>query len=98
MNPHDDTTEPMTPSRIVTQWLADLPEDTSELHHITSTEWQQLYAAINSLIEQEKRAYLQSVLRSRAKTNPDATIKELYEGLYEQKHEYRAAQLKKGTQ
>ena len=44
-------------------------------------------------VDEAEQSYLQSVLRSRAKTNPDITIKELYEGLYEQKHDYRSAQL-----
>jgi len=49
--------------------------------------------AINNYINSREKSYLKSVLRSRAKTNPDMTIKELYEGLYEQKHDYRGAEL-----
>jgi hypothetical protein len=42
-------------------------------------------------VEEAEKQYLKSVLRSRAKTNPDMTMKEFYEGTYNQKHDYRGA-------
>lgn len=42
-------------------------------------------------IEQAEKAYFQSVMRSRAKTDPDMTIKEFYERQFEQKHNYKGA-------
>lgn len=107
---HDDTPEPMTVEQIERILRFNCPascdgngtyaEDDGEGNpEPAQCQWCYEYGMpARAAVEQEKRAYLQSVLRSRAKTNPDVTIKELYEGLYEQKHDYRAAQLKKGTQ
>lgn len=44
-------------------------------------------------VERAEKAYFQSVLRSRAKTDPDMTLKEFYEGQFEQKHSYKGQQL-----
>lgn len=45
----------------------------------------------NRMVQEAEQRHLKSVLRSRAKTNPDMTVKELYEGIFEQKHDYRGA-------
>lgn len=62
-------------------------------YDINDRDFIKMLALIDQYVHQKQEEYIKSVFRSRAKSNPDMTFAEYWERQYNQKHDYRGAEL-----